>query len=97
MFSHDPSKVHFHLTTGCDFWFLDFVAGRMFRVVNEEVLPATRPAEAPTHAMLAHYLVPTFGYAGTKSLSRGLRPVRLVRSVAEQLLIHGGHLATLCW
>ena len=58
MFSHDPSKVHFRLTTGCDFWFLDFVAGRMFRVVNEEVLPATRPAEVPTHAVLAHYLVP---------------------------------------
>ncbi|MCI1185868.1 DUF4846 domain-containing protein [Hymenobacter sp. DH14] len=90
VFSHDPNKVHFHLTTGYDFWFSDFVAGRTFRVVNEEVLPATRPAEAPTHAALARYLVPTFGYAGTKSLSRELRPVPLPQVQPGDVLIHGG-------
>ncbi|WP_457064277.1 DUF4846 domain-containing protein [Hymenobacter sp. UYAg731] len=90
IFSHDPNKVHFHLTTGYDFWFSDFVAGRTFRVANEEVLPATRPAEAPTHAALARYLVPTFGYAGTKSLSRELRPVPLAQVQPGDVLIHGG-------
>ncbi|GAB3847933.1 DUF4846 domain-containing protein [Hymenobacter terrigena] len=90
VFSHDPNKVHFHLTTGYDFWFSDFVAGRTFRVANEEVLPATRPAEAPTHAALARYLVPTFGYAGTKSLSRELRPVPLPQVQPGDVLIHGG-------
>lgn len=90
VFSHDPNKVHFHLTTGYDFWFSDFVAGRTFRVVNEEVLPATRPAETPTHAALAHYLLPTFGYAGTKSLSRELRPVPLPQVQPGDVLIHGG-------
>ena len=90
VFSHDPNKVHFHLTTGYDFWFSDFVAGRTFRVVNEEVRPATRPAEAPTHAALARYLVPTFGYAGTKSLSRELRPVPLPQVQPGDVLIHGG-------
>lgn len=89
-FSHDPNKVHFHLTTGYDFWFSDFVAGRTFRVVNEEVLPATRPAEAPTHAALARYLLPTFGYAGTKSLRRDLRPVPLPQVQPGDVLIHGG-------
>ncbi|MBH8571281.1 hypothetical protein KB206_20485 [Microvirga sp. STS02] len=89
-FSHDPNKVHFHLTTGYDFWFSDFVAGRTFRVANEEVLPATRPAEAPTHAALVRYLVPTFGYAGTKSLSRELRPVPLAQVQPGDVLIHGG-------
>lgn len=90
VFSHDPNKVHFHLTTGYDFWFSDFVAGRTFRVANEEVLPATRPAEAPTHAALARYLVPTFGYAGTLSLSRELRPVPLPQVQPGDVLIHGG-------
>jgi len=90
VFSHDPNKVHFHLTTGYDFWFSDFVAGRTFRVANEEVLPATRPPEDPTHAALARYLVPTFGYAGTLSLSRELRPVPLAAVQPGDVLIHGG-------
>ena len=90
VFSHDPNKVHFHLTTGYDFWFSDFVAGRTFRVANEEVFSATRPAEAPSHAALARYLVPTFGYAGTKSLSRELRPVPLAQVQPGDVLIHGG-------
>ncbi len=90
VFSHDPNKVHFHLTTGYDFWFSDFVAGRTFRVANEQVLPATRPAEAPTHAALARYLVPTFGYAGTMSLSRELRLVPLAAVQPGDVLIHGG-------
>ena len=90
VFSHDPNQVHFHLTTGYDFWFSDFVAGRTFRVVNEEVRPAIRPAEAPTHATLARYLLPTFGYAGTLSLSRELRPVPLAAVQPGDVLIHGG-------
>ena len=90
LFGHDPNTVHFHLTTGYDFWFSDFVAGRTFRVVNEEVRPATRPAETPTHAALARYLVPTFGYAGTRSLSRELRPVPLAQVQPGDVLIHGG-------
>ena len=90
VFSHDPNQVHFHLTTGYDFWFSDFVAGRTFRVVNEEVLPATRPAEATTHAALARYLVPTFGYAGTLSLSRELAPRPFSQVQPGDVLIHGG-------
>ena len=89
-FSHNPNQVHFHLTTGYDFWFSDFLAGRTFRVKNEEVLPASRPAEPPTHAALARYLVPTFGYAGTRSLSRELRPVPLPQVQPGDVLIHGG-------
>ncbi len=90
VFSHDPKKVHFHLTTGYDFWFSDFVAGKTFKVRGEEVTPATRPAEAPTHAALARYLIPTFGYAGTLSLSRELRPVPLTAVQPGDVLIHGG-------
>ena len=89
-FSHDPNQVHFHLTTGHDFWFSDFVAGRTFVVRGEQVLPATRPAEAPTHAALARYLIPTFGYSGTLSLSRELRPVPLAQVQPGDVLIHGG-------
>ena len=90
LFSHDPNKVHFHLTTGYDFWFSDYVAGKTFKVRGEDVTPASRPAEAPTHADLARYLVPTFGYAGTLSLSRELRPVPLAAVQPGQVLIHGG-------
>ncbi|WP_161787228.1 DUF4846 domain-containing protein [Hymenobacter sp. IS2118] len=90
LFSHDPNKIHFHLTTGYDFWFSDFVAGKTFKVRGEEVTPAARPAEAPTHAALARYLVPTFGYAGTLSLSKELRPVPLSTVQPGDVLIHGG-------
>ncbi|MBJ6109813.1 hypothetical protein JAO73_12375 [Hymenobacter sp. BT523] len=90
LFSQDPNRVHFHLTTGYDFWFSDFVAGKTFRVANEQVLPAARPAEAPTHAALARYLLPTFGYAGTLSLSRELRPTPLAAVQPGDVLIHGG-------
>lgn len=89
-FSRDPNQVHFHLTTGYDFWFSDFVAGRTFTVVGNEVTPAARPPEPPTHAALARYLVPTFGYAGTLSLSRELRPVPLAAAQPGDVLIHGG-------
>ena len=90
LFSHDPNKVHFHLTTGYDFWFSDFVAGRTFKVKGEDIVPAQRPAEAPTHAALRRYLIPTFGYAGTLSLSRELahRPLELAQP--GDVLVHGG-------
>ena len=90
LFSHDPNKVHFHLTTGYDFWFSDFVAGKTFKVKDEVVLPASRPAEAPTHAALARYLIPTFGYAGTLSLSRELKQRPLASAQPGDVLIHGG-------
>ncbi|HEX8330538.1 MAG TPA: DUF4846 domain-containing protein [Hymenobacter sp.] len=90
LFSHDPNKVHFHLTTGYDFWFSDFVAGKTFKVNGEEVTPATRPAEAPTHAALGRYLVPTFGYAGTKSLSRELTAKPLTAVEPGDVFVHGG-------
>jgi hypothetical protein len=90
LFSHDPNKVHFHLTTGYDFWFSDYVAGKTFKVRGEDVTPATRPAEAPTHAALARYLIPTFGYAGTLSLSRELTPRPLQQVQPGDVLIHGG-------
>ena len=90
LFSHDPNQVHFHLTTGYDFWFSDFAAGRSFKVSGEKILPAARPAEAPTHAALTRYLIPTFGYAGTLSLSRELRPVPLAAVQPGDVLIHGG-------
>lgn len=90
VFSHDPNKVHFHLTTGYDFWFSDFVAGKTFKVVGEEVQPAHRPAEPSSHAALARYLIPTFGYAGTLSLSRELMRKPLPMVQPGDVLIHGG-------
>jgi hypothetical protein len=90
LFSHDPNKVHFHLTTGYDFWFSDFVAGKTFKVNGEAVTPATRPAEAATHNALGRYLIPTFGYAGTLSLSRELLPRPLAAVQPGDVLIHGG-------
>jgi len=90
LFSQDPNKVHFHLTSGYDFWFSDYIAGKTFKVQGEEVSPAPKRTEAPTHEALARYLIPTFGYAGTLSLSRELRPVALVAVQPGDVLIHGG-------
>ena len=47
LFSRSPNQVHFHLTTGYDFWFADFVAGRTFRVVNEQVVLPGQPKPPP--------------------------------------------------
>jgi hypothetical protein len=90
LFSQNFNKIHFHLTTGYDAWFSDYVAGRTFRVRGEQVLPAPKAAEAPTHAALGRYLQPVFGYAGTLSLSRELRPVPLEEVQPGDVLIRGG-------
>ena len=90
LFSQNFNKIHFHLTTGYDAWFSDYVAGRTFQVKGEEVTPAPKPVEAPTHAALGRYLLPVFGYAGTLSLSRELRPVPLAEVRPGDVLIHGG-------
>ncbi len=90
LFSVNPNKIHFHLTTGYDAWFSDFVAGRTFRVKGEDVQPAAKPAETPTHAALGRYLLPVFGYAGTLSLSREVQPVPLAQVQPGDVLVHGG-------
>ncbi|MBD2767970.1 hypothetical protein IC235_08700 [Hymenobacter sp. BT664] len=89
-FSQNPNQIHFHLTTGYDFWFSDYVAGRTFEVVGQTVTPARKPVEASTHAVLARYLLATFGYAGTLSLHRELRSVPLATVQPGDVLIHGG-------
>ena len=90
LFTHDPARIHFHLTSGYEFRFADYLAGRTFRVRGSAVTPAPKAAEPATHAALARYLIPTFGYAGTLSLSRELRPVPLPDVRPGDVLIHGG-------
>lgn len=90
LFSLNPNKIHFHLTTGYDAWFSDYLAGTTFRVKGEEVSPAPKPAEALTHAALSRYLLPVFGYAGTLSLSREVQPVPLAQAQPGDVLVHGG-------
>ena len=90
LFSENPNKIHFHLTTGYDAWFSDFVAGRTFRVQGEEVSPAPKTTEAATHAALMRYLQPVFGYAGTLSLRREVLPTPLEAVRPGDVLIHGG-------
>lgn len=90
LFGTNPNAIHFHLTSGYDFWFSDYINGRAFKVRGNDVLPASKAPEAPSHATLARYLVPTFGYAGTLSLSRELRAVQLAQAQPGDVLIHGG-------
>jgi hypothetical protein len=90
LFSFNPNKIHFHLTTGYDAWFSDYLAGTTFRVAGELVRPAPKPAEARSHAALGRYLLPVFGYAGTLSLSREVQPVPLAQAQPGDVLVHGG-------
>jgi hypothetical protein len=90
LFSVNPNKIHFHLTTGYDAWFSDYLAGTTFRVQGERVYPAPKPVEAATHAALGRYLLPVFGYAGTLSLSREVQPVPLAQAQPGDVLVHGG-------
>jgi hypothetical protein len=89
-FTQNFRRIHFHLTSGHDIWFGDWVDGQGFRVQGEDVLPAARPAEAPTHAALRRYLDVIFTYAGTLSLSRELRPVPLVQAQPGDVFVLGG-------
>ncbi|AYA36643.1 hypothetical protein D3Y59_05970 [Hymenobacter oligotrophus] len=89
-FTQNFRQIHFRLTSGHDIWFGDWVAGQGFRVQGDEVLPAPRNAEAPTHAALRRYLDQIFTYAGSLSLSRELRPVPLGEVQPGDVLIKGG-------
>lgn len=89
-FTRGYRAIHFHLTSGHDIWFGDWVDGKGFRVVGEDVLPAPRPAEEPTHAALRRYLDVIFTYAGSKSLSREMRTVPLSQAQPGDVLVQGG-------
>ncbi|QNH60697.1 DUF4846 domain-containing protein [Hymenobacter sediminicola] len=90
LFAQDPAQVHFHLTSGHDIAFTDWYGGKGFRVSGDEVLPAPRPAELPTHTVFRRYLDQIFTYAGTLSLSRELNPVPLADVQPGDVLIRGG-------
>jgi Domain of unknown function (4846) len=89
-FTHNFRSIHFHLTSGHDIWFGDWVDGQGFRVQGEDVVPAARPAEQPTHAALRRYLDVIFTYAGTLSLGREMRPVPLSQAQPGDVLLKGG-------
>ncbi|QJX48301.1 DUF4846 domain-containing protein [Hymenobacter taeanensis] len=89
-FSQDADQVHFHLTSGHDIRFQDWYSGRTFRVVGDDVEPATKPMEAPTHPVFRRYLDQIFTYAGTLSLSRELMAVPLSQVLPGDVLIRGG-------
>ena len=90
LFSQNPDQVHFHLTSGDDIGFKDWYSGRGFKVKGNDVLPAARPAEAPSHANFRRYLDQIFTYAGTLSLSKELQPTPLAQVQAGDVLIRGG-------
>ncbi|GAA3997230.1 DUF4846 domain-containing protein [Hymenobacter fastidiosus] len=89
-FGQDPTRVHFHLTSGDDVRFADWAGGQGFRVSGDQVLPAPRPAEPPTHAVFRRYLDQIFTYAGTLSLARELSAVPLTDVQPGDVLIRGG-------
>lgn len=90
LFCQDPTQVHFHLTSGHDIRFEDWYGGHTFRVAGEQVLPATKAIELPTHPVLRRYLDQIFAYAGTLSLSKELIPVPLAQVQPGDVLIRGG-------
>ncbi|UYZ64447.1 DUF4846 domain-containing protein [Hymenobacter weizhouensis] len=91
LFSQDPARIHFQLTSGHDIAFPQWCAGTGFRVVGaDDVQPASKVAEAPTHAALRRYLVQIFSYAGTRSLARELQPVPLAQVQPGDVLIQAG-------
>lgn len=90
LFTQSPDQVHFHLTSGYDIWFSDWYSGKSFQVRGEDVLPAAKAVETPTHAVFRRYLDQIFDYAGTRSLSRELRPVPLAQVQPGDVFIRGG-------
>ncbi|MDF7811189.1 DUF4846 domain-containing protein [Hymenobacter sp. YC55] len=89
-FSRKPDQVHFHLTSGHDIRFADWYSGQGFRVSGDEVLPASKTVEKPTHAVFRRYLDQIFTYAGTLSLARELTPVSLANVQPGDVFIRGG-------
>lgn len=89
-FTQNFRSIHFHLTSGHDIWFGDWVDGQGFRVQGEDVVPAPRPVEKPTHTALRRYLDVIFSYAGTLSVSREMRPVPLPQAQPGDVFVLGG-------
>ena len=89
-FSQKPNQVHFHLTSGDDIRFADWYRGQGFRVNGDEVLPAPKTVEQPTHAVFRRYLDQIFTYAGTLSLARELSPAPLIDVQPGDVFIRGG-------
>jgi hypothetical protein len=89
-FSQNPNQIHFHLTSGHDIWFSDWYSGKGFQVRKEEVLPATKAIELPTHLVFRRYLDQIFDYAGTLSLNRELQSVPLTEVQPGDVLLRGG-------
>jgi len=90
LFSRKPDTVHFHLTSGNDIRFADWYRGQGFRVSGNEVLPAPRPVEKPTHVVFRRYLDQIFTYAGTLSLARELTPISMANILPGDVFIRGG-------
>ncbi|MCB2376635.1 DUF4846 domain-containing protein [Hymenobacter sp. BT635] len=90
LFSQQPDKIHFHLTSGHDIWFADWYAGKGFRVNGEAVEPATKAVEAPTHVVFRHYLDQIFTYAGTRSVEREMQPVAMNTLQPGDVFVQGG-------
>ena len=89
-FTQNFRSIHFHLTSGHDIWFGDWVDGQGFRVQGDDVVPASRPAEKPDYAALRRYLDVIFTYAGTLSVSREMRPVPLGQAQPGDVFVRGG-------
>lgn len=89
-FTQNFRAIHFHLTSGHDIWFGDWVDGKGFQVKGDDVLPTARPAEKPTHTALRRYLDVIFTYAGTLSVSREMRPVPLAQAQPGDVFVLGG-------
>ncbi|WP_167856297.1 DUF4846 domain-containing protein [Hymenobacter metallicola] len=90
LFSQDPNKVHFHLTSGHDIWFSDWYGGRGFRARGEVVEPVAKAVETPTHAVFRRYLDQIFTYAGTRSVEREMRPVAMATLQPGDVFVQGG-------
>ncbi|UOQ51234.1 DUF4846 domain-containing protein [Hymenobacter cellulosivorans] len=90
LFSQNPDKVHFHLTSGHDIWFSDWYNGKGFRVTGETVESAPKAVEHPTHAVFRRYLDQIFTYAGTRSVEREMQPAALATLQPGDVFIKGG-------
>ncbi|UOQ70485.1 DUF4846 domain-containing protein [Hymenobacter cellulosilyticus] len=90
LFSQNPDKVHFHLTSGHDIWFSDWHAGKGFTVTGEEVKVSPKAVEPPTHPVFRRYLDQIFTYAGTRSIEREMQPVALASLQPGDVFVRGG-------
>jgi hypothetical protein len=84
------SDIHFNFTNGFTADYANWMKGKRIEVKGNKVYWTTKGKAGDTDASYWKYLEMVFAYAGTLSLSKELKPVKVKDMQIGDVFIHGG-------